>query len=208
MNNVRQYIIPGAVLGSLFLASFGYSVMARVTEQANNSNREKNPTANQDVSIQTDINQEGILEKVSDEQTKCILSQSFPQDIRKWCTPIMRHSAKNNLDPNLIAALIWQESGGNPKAYSKSGAVGLMQIMPRDGIAASFQCINGPCFTKRPTISELEKPNFNIKYGTGMLAGLLNKYGDMREALKYYGPMNVGYSYADKVLSILRANRG
>jgi soluble lytic murein transglycosylase-like protein len=118
----------------------------------------------------------------------------------------MRHASKNNLDPNLIAAVIWQESGGNPSAYSKSGAVGLMQVMPRDGIAASFQCINGPCFTNRPSISELEKPNFNIKYGTGMIAGLLQKYGSMREALKYYGPMNVGYYYADKVISIYQAN--
>jgi hypothetical protein len=41
-----------------------------------------------------------------------------------------------------------------------------------------------------------------------MLAGLLHKYGDMREALKFYGPMNVGYYYADKVLGIFQANSG
>jgi len=44
----------------------------------------------------------------------------------------------------LIAAVILQESGGDPSAYSSSGAVGLMQVMPRDGIAAEFMCVNGP----------------------------------------------------------------
>jgi len=136
------------------------------------------------------------------ENNNCTISNAYPQDVRQWCEQIMRHAKNNSLEPDLIAALIWQESGGNPTAYSKSGAVGLMQVMPRDGIAASFQCINGPCFTNRPSISELERPNFNIKYGTGMLAGLFNKYGDIREALKYYGPMNVDYYYADKVLNI------
>lgn len=95
-----------------------------------------------------------------------------------------------------------QESGGNPKAYSHSGAVGLMQIMPRDGIAASFMCINGPCFGSRPTIKELEDPEFNIEFGTRMLSGLISKYGNVRDALKFYGPMDVGYNYADKVLAI------
>jgi soluble lytic murein transglycosylase-like protein len=132
----------------------------------------------------------------------CQVSSSYPDSILQWCDQITRHSKKNNLDPDLVAALIWQESGGNPTAYSKDGAVGLMQIMPRDGIAAKFQCANGPCFVNRPSIDELQKPNFNIKYGTAMLANLQQKYGDTREALKYYGPMNVGYYYADKVIGI------
>ncbi len=33
-----------------------------------------------------------------------------------------------------------------------------------------------------------------------MLAGLLNRHGSLREALKAYGPKDVGYYYADKVL--------
>ena len=63
-------------------------------------------------------------------------------------------------------------------------------------------CVNGPCFASRPTIADLRDPKFNIKYGTGMLAGLVSKYGNLREALKYYGPMDAGYTYADKVLTI------
>jgi soluble lytic murein transglycosylase-like protein len=102
----------------------------------------------------------------------------------------------------LIAAVILQESGGNSMAYSSSGAVGLMQVMPRDGLAAQFQCVNGPCFASRPAIAELQDPAYNIEYGTRMLAGLVSRTGEVREALKAYGPMDRGYSYADTVLAI------
>ncbi len=104
----------------------------------------------------------------------------------------------------MVAALILQESGGDPQAYSKSGAVGLMQVMPNDGLAASFTCQNGPCFSSRPATSELQDPEFNIAYGTKYLASLLSKYGNLRDALKSYGPMNVGYYYADIVLAIFQ----
>jgi len=95
-----------------------------------------------------------------------------------------------------------QESGGNSNAYSHSGAVGLMQVMPRDGIAASFICANGPCFSNRPSSDELFDPTFNIQYGVRMLAGLVSKHGNIRDALYAYGPMDVGYTYADKIISI------
>ena len=98
--------------------------------------------------------------------------------------------------------MILVESAGDPVAYSRSGAVGLMQVMPRDGLAADFMCKNGPCFSDRPTIEELKDPEFNIAYGTQYLAGLLKRTGDLREALRSYGPMDVGYWYADKVLEV------
>jgi soluble lytic murein transglycosylase-like protein len=132
----------------------------------------------------------------------CEVSTSFPEKVRQWCSLITEHADQNDLPPDLVAALIWQESGGDAQAYSHSGAVGLMQVMPRDGLAASFMCQNGPCFASRPTIAELKDPEYNISYGTRMLAGLRNRYDDLRKALKAYGPMDVGYSYADKVLKL------
>ncbi|MFZ2664562.1 MAG: transglycosylase SLT domain-containing protein [Patescibacteria group bacterium] len=47
------------------------------------------------------------------------------------------------LDPTTLAVLIFWESGGDPNALSSDGAVGLMQVMPRDGVAATFQCLMG-----------------------------------------------------------------
>jgi soluble lytic murein transglycosylase-like protein len=120
----------------------------------------------------------------------------------QWCELITTFARQADLPPNLIAAVILQESGGDATAFSSSGAVGLMQVMPRDGIAATFECINGPCFASRPSIEELLNPEFNIEYGTRMLAGLIAKLGSAREALKAYGPMDMDYSYADKVLAI------
>lgn len=127
----------------------------------------------------------------------CKVSSRFPNKILKWCALITKHATKRGLSPDLVAALIFQESGGNPTAYSQSGAVGLMQVMPSDGLATSFGV-----FGNRPTIAQLEDPEFNIEYGTKMLAGLTKKRGSIREALVGYGPMNVGYYYADKVLAI------
>jgi soluble lytic murein transglycosylase-like protein len=132
----------------------------------------------------------------------CAVSSQFPPNITRWCNLITQYSFKHNLDPDLIAAVIWLESGGNDQAYSHSGAVGLMQIMPRDGLAASFMCANGPCFQDRPSSDELRDPENNIAFGTRYLSSLIRKNGNLREALKSYGPLDAGYSYSDKVLSI------
>lgn len=133
----------------------------------------------------------------------CTLNRSFPKNVLRWCKLIEGYADRSDLPPDLIAALIWQESGGNPYAFSSNGAVGLMQVMPRDGIAASFQCKKGACFEDRPSSAELQDPEFNIRFGTQMLKELINDYeGNLREALKSYGPMGVGYSYADTVLSL------
>ncbi|HEY9089412.1 MAG TPA: transglycosylase SLT domain-containing protein [Anaerolineaceae bacterium] len=137
----------------------------------------------------------------------CALRSTFAGSVLQWCDLIQIYAAANGLEPALVAALITQESGGDPSAYSSSGAVGLMQVMPRDGLAASFMCIAGPCFVDRPSIQELSDPEFNIAYGTKMLSSLLQRHGNMRDALKNYGPRDVGYYYADLVLGIFENNR-
>lgn len=138
---------------------------------------------------------------------ECQVSSLFPEKVTRWCGLITFYAQKHGLNPDLVAALIWLESGGDENAYSRSGAVGLMQVMPRDGLAASFMCINGPCFSDRPSSEELMNPEFNIAYGTRMLASLLKRHGNLREALKSYGPMNSGYTYADKVLGLFERYR-
>ncbi len=137
----------------------------------------------------------------------CPLASAYPDSIRRWCGWIDQYARQYGLDTNLVAAVMLQESGGNPDAYSGSGAVGLMQVMPRDGIAAGFTCANGPCFASRPSMEELFDPEFNLSYGARMLAGLIERRGSVRDGLMAYGPANVGYYYADKVLAIYERYR-
>ena len=195
MVNKRVLLVIGITLGSFLLVSLSKYILNPSTVLAFSSNSD-NATA---VNL---TGREGD-KSVSDE---CGITGNYPESIMRWCSSITKHAAIHGLEPNLIAALILQESGGNPGAYSKSGAVGLMQVMPRDGLAAEFMCPNGPCFANRPSMVELYDPIFNIEYGTCFLAGLVNRYnGDIREALKYYGPADVGYYYADIVINIYNA---
>jgi hypothetical protein len=139
------------------------------------------------------------------ETKDCSLSTTYPVSITQWCDWIEQYSAEYGVPANLTAAVMLQESGGNPQSYSTSGAVGLMQVMPSDGIAANFECANGPCFSGRPSMAELFDPRFNIEYGVHMIAALIRCEGNIREALKAYGPFNVVYSYADKVMNIVES---
>ena len=130
----------------------------------------------------------------------CSVSARYPNSVLQWCGVIERYADENGLEPNLVAAVILRESNGQPDAYSKSGAVGLMQVMPKDGLASRFNCKGGPCFANRPSMKHLFDPQYNVAYGCRMLAQLAQQKGSMREALKAYGPMDVGYYYADMVL--------
>jgi soluble lytic murein transglycosylase-like protein len=200
MRNGPSLVIRGTIIGSLLVALLGWFLAAQIKLL---------PSA--DVAYAASSSTGGSELATSEEppavNENCEVNLSFPESIRQWCEIITRFAAQAELPPNLVAAVMLQESGGDATAYSASGAVGLMQVMPRDGIAASFECINGPCFASRPTMEELQDPSFNIEYGSGMLAGLIERLGSLREALKAYGPMDIGYSYADRVLAIYEKYR-
>lgn len=198
-------VIRGAVLGSILVSLFGLFITTGISFPAP-VRAEALPT--QSAFPTTPAESQDSSAPVSQASSRsCSVSSQYPPNILQWCDLITAYAGNFGLPPDLIAALIWQESGGNPSAYSHSGAIGLMQVMPRDGLAAGFMCKNGPCFASRPSSDELFQPEFNIKFGTRMLAGLLHRNGDIREALKDYGPMDVGYTYADKVLNIYEHHR-
>jgi len=135
------------------------------------------------------------------------LSAFFPASIQEWKHYILQTSEKYSLDPDLIASVMLQESRGDPQALSNSGAVGLMQVMPSDGLAVKFLCKNGPCFSDRPTIEELINPELNIDYGARLLLEYIKNSGALREGLKQYGPLDVGYFYADAVIEIYEKSK-
>lgn len=219
MTRVQKVIFPGMALGCVFLvfvvnmianptialASNPQPTLAAVSSPADRTANGSGGPAQP--SGQTGSKSSTGQEKTAAKTGACSLSSSYPDAIRQWCELIERYAGENNLDPNLLAAVMLQESGGKPDAYSKSGAVGLLQVMPNDGLASSFMCVNGPCFSSRPSTEQLYDPAFNVSYGARMLAELIQKYGDIREALHSYGPMNMGYRYADIVISIMNRYR-
>jgi soluble lytic murein transglycosylase-like protein len=125
------------------------------------------------------------------------LSASWPAGVRQWAPIIERWAAQYAIDPDLIGAVVFVESAGNPNAVSRSGACGLMQVMARDTTAQY-----GRMFADRPTCAELKDPERNISWAVHYLAVLYERNGhDWRQALYRYGPVDRGYTYADLVLA-------
>jgi soluble lytic murein transglycosylase-like protein len=197
---VQKAILPGIMLGIFCLVSVANLLTAgfRSNEIVNltGSTVEKQQPAAQ-----------VVLSAAASREEQCTISSTYPQSIQQWCGIIEQYARQYGLEPNLVSAVMLQESAGKADAYSKSGAVGLMQVMPRDGKASRFMCKNGPCFADRPSMEELFEPEYNVSYGTWMLSDLIRRKGNLRDALKSYGPMDVGYYYADLVIGIMNKNK-
>ena len=94
---------------------------------------------------------------------------------------IRAHARNYDLDPDLLAAVVYVESRFHPDAHSDAGAIGLMQLLPEtaQGIATRT---GGSKFV----LSDLQVPEINIRYGAWYLDHLRDRYGDMHTALAAY----------------------
>jgi soluble lytic murein transglycosylase len=102
---------------------------------------------------------------------------------------IVRGHARNyQLDPALLAAVIYQESKFRVDAKSSSGAIGLMQLRPDTAKGIAIRTGGN-----RFRTSDLYNPEINVRYGSWYLRHLLNKYDDEKLALAAYnaGQRNV-----------------
>jgi soluble lytic murein transglycosylase-like protein len=81
-----------------------------------------------------------------------------------FSSQILDAAKQHRIDPALIAAVIRAESNGFPRAVSRKGARGLMQLMPatarRLGVKSAFD------------------PRENIRAGTAYLAELAERFGE------------------------------
>jgi len=89
---------------------------------------------------------------------------------------IRQQAHEKNLDPALVAAVIYTESRFRDQT-SHAGAKGLMQLTP-DTAKFVERLSGGSTFQ----VSDLSTPQVNIAYGTYYLRYLLDRYGD-NEAL-------------------------
>ncbi len=100
------------------------------------------------------------------------------------------HAENYHLAPELLAAVIYQESKFDADARSASGAVGLMQLLPETG-----QGIADRTGGEEWRPEDLLNPELNIRYGAWYLRHLLDKYGDEELALAAY---NAGQANVDR----------
>lgn len=101
---------------------------------------------------------------------------------------INSYSAQNEIDPAMVAAVIYNESRFDPQAVSYLGARGLMQIMEDTGewIALRLDESNAYSFDR------MFDPETNIRYGTWYLGYLSRLFdGDIvKMAAGYHGGQN------------------
>jgi soluble lytic murein transglycosylase-like protein len=89
---------------------------------------------------------------------------------------------RHGVDANLVRAVMQTESGGNPGAVSRKGAVGLMQLMPTTALELG--------------VTNMFSAQENIEAGVSYLHTLLVRYGgDLDRALAAY---NAGAGAVDR----------
>jgi soluble lytic murein transglycosylase len=100
------------------------------------------------------------------------------------------HAREHDLDPALMAAVIYQESKFDRKAKSPSGAIGLMQLTPETAHGIAVRT-GGSAFHT----ADLYDAEINIRYGAWYLHNLFQKYGSEKLVLAAY---NAGQGNVDR----------
>lgn len=117
------------------------------------------------------------------------LASWFPPSIQQWSSEIISASQNHQIDPNLLAAMVLVESGGDPKATSPRGATGLMQVMP-DTASYIASARKLPALTQNGLLDAQK----NLDFGAWYLKEQLNhfKFPELAVAAYNAGPDRIG----------------
>ncbi|MBV8374237.1 MAG: lytic transglycosylase domain-containing protein [Candidatus Eremiobacteraeota bacterium] len=102
-----------------------------------------------------------MLAMIIDAPTPSPTISPLPSAVVQWYA--QRAAAQSGLDPALVRAVIDAESGGDPKAVSKAGAIGMMQL----AAATAGDC----------GIHDRFDPMQNVDCGAKTLGYLVHRYG-------------------------------
>ena len=97
---------------------------------------------------------------------------SFAKNRKRYSSLVSRAARRYRVDESLLDAVITAESAYDPRAVSRAGAVGLMQLMP--GTA------------KRYGVDDRYNPEDNVYAGTRYLKDLLLQFNNAELALAAY----------------------
>ena len=122
--------------------------------------------------------------------------------LEQYARIIYAQAASTHVPPGLIGAIIAVESGGNPRATSASGAMGLMQL--KRATAAHYG------------VTDPYNPAANIAAGARYLGDLLSRFhGNVTLAIAAYkvGPAavlaahgaSIGGNYVERVMAVYNA---
>ena len=120
------------------------------------------------------IGMQQALDRIAQIQARlgALMPPSAPTTPKSFTSAFDQTAAKHGLDPALVQAVIQTESDGNPQAVSPAGAMGLMQLMPE---TAKDLGVQNPF-----------DPQQNVAGGTRYLKEMLDKFGNLPEALAAY----------------------
>ncbi len=109
------------------------------------------------------------LASVQISMAKQLDSETRQLDMLKYPVPQWQPPGGYNIDPDLLFALMRQESGFHPSATSSGGALGLMQLMPQTARKMQNSNINS-----NELLGNVSEPVLNITLGERYVEHLLN----------------------------------
>lgn len=137
------------------------------------------------------------------------VASSFTAGVRPFGPVILAAAGKHRIDPAFVAAVIEAESAFQPRAVSRKGARGLMQLMPSTA--------------RRLGVVRVFDPEENVRGGTAYLSELAERFGEDRpelvlaaynageRAVEEHGgvpPYRETQAYVKKVLRVWAGLRG